>query len=66
MSYADNQAYGFAALFGLVQDLKLYTLKVVAGNVVLDTSKYSFSAAIATLGAVAVSGHSSLQDKLLK
>lgn len=53
VGYSDSQAYGFAALFGLVQDLKLYALKVVNGQPSLDLSKYSLSAAIANLGAVA-------------
>ncbi|KAF2162953.1 hypothetical protein M409DRAFT_26805 [Zasmidium cellare ATCC 36951] len=54
VSYSDTQAYGFAALFGLVQDLKLYALKVAGdGQVTIDLSKYSFSSSITNLGAVA-------------
>ncbi|OQV02701.1 hypothetical protein CLAIMM_07851 [Cladophialophora immunda] len=53
VSYADTQAYGFAALFGLVKDLKLFVLKLVGGQPVIETSKYQLSASIATLGAVA-------------
>lgn len=53
VGYSDSQAYGFAALFGLVTDLKLYAFKVVNGQTALDLSKYSFSSAIANLGAVA-------------
>lgn len=53
VGYSDAQAYGFAALFGLVQDLKLYAFKVVSGQPALDLSKYSLSASMANLGAVA-------------
>jgi len=49
VSYADTQAYGFAALFGLVIDLDLYSF----GPAGLDTSKYSFSASIYQLGSLA-------------
>ncbi|CAK7216880.1 hypothetical protein SBRCBS47491_002980 [Sporothrix bragantina] len=51
--YADAQAYGIAAIFGLVQDLGLYSLSVVDGAVVLDLSRYSMTACIYYLGAVA-------------
>ena len=54
LGYADTQAYGFAALFGMVRDLKLFAIKLVQGEPELDTSKYQLSAAIATLGSVAV------------
>lgn len=47
--YAVSQAYGFAALFGLVEDLGLYTARVVDGKVVLNTTKYSLSAGMVSL-----------------
>ncbi|KIW73782.1 hypothetical protein PV04_01874 [Phialophora macrospora] len=53
VSYADTQAYGFAAIFGLVQDLKLFVVKIVGGTPAIETSKYQLSAGISTLGAVA-------------
>ncbi|KFY80349.1 hypothetical protein V499_00785 [Pseudogymnoascus sp. VKM F-103] len=55
VGYSDGQAYGFAALFGLVEDLKLFTATVVDGHIVLDTSKYQFTSAITSLGGAAVS-----------
>lgn len=55
VSYADTQAYGFAALFGLVNDLKLFVLKAVGGKPVIDTTKYQLSAGMSPLGAAAVS-----------
>ncbi|CAL5866024.1 uncharacterized protein PFLUO_LOCUS231 [Penicillium psychrofluorescens] len=51
VGYADSQAYGFAALFGLVKDLKLFTETIVNGEVVMDTTKYQLSAGIVSLGA---------------
>lgn len=53
--YADAQAYGTAAIFGLIQDLGLYTILVLDGAVVVDISRYSMAAGIYFLGAVAVS-----------
>lgn len=55
VGYADSQAYGFAALFGLVKDLKLFTETIVNGEVVMDTTKYQLSAGIVSLGAAVVS-----------
>ena len=55
IGYAETQAYGFAALFGLVEDLKLYSLSIVNGQAVIDTSKYQWTAAIVALGAASVS-----------
>ncbi|KAJ5946131.1 major facilitator superfamily domain-containing protein [Penicillium verhagenii] len=51
VGYADSQAYGFAALFGLVKDLSLFTETVVNGKVVMDTTKYQLTAGIVSLGA---------------
>ncbi|KAJ5552822.1 major facilitator superfamily domain-containing protein [Penicillium frequentans] len=51
VGYADSQAYGFAALFGLAKDLNLFTETVVNGNVVTDMTKYQLSAGIVSLGA---------------
>lgn len=55
VGYADSQAYGFAALFGLVKDLNLFTETIVNGEVVMDTTKYQLSAGIVSLGAAVVS-----------
>ncbi|KAK5991739.1 putative transporter-like protein [Cladobotryum mycophilum] len=52
VGYADGQAYGFAALFGLVEDLKLFSEKMVDGVVVLDTAKYQLSSGMVSLGGV--------------
>jgi MFS transporter, ACS family, allantoate permease len=58
IAYADTQAYGFAALFGLVEDLRLFTVSVVKGQPVIDTTRYQFSAGIAALGSIAVRNNS--------
>jgi hypothetical protein len=55
VGYADSQAYGFAALFGLIQDLELYSATLVNGAVVVDTAKYQLTAGMASLGAAVVS-----------
>lgn len=55
VGYSDGQAYGFAALFGLVEDLKLFTATIVDGHLVLDTSKYQLTSGITSLGGAAVS-----------
>jgi hypothetical protein len=54
IGYADGQAFGFSALFGLVQDLKLFTLTLVNGQPVLDQTKYQLAAGIVSLGGAAV------------
>lgn len=55
--YADAQAFGTAAIFGMVQDLGLYTLSVVDGAISIDLSRYSMASGIYYLGAIAVSRH---------
>ncbi|KAL2862519.1 major facilitator superfamily domain-containing protein [Aspergillus lucknowensis] len=50
IGYADGQAFGFAALFGLVEDMQLFVVKIVGGEVVLDTNKYQLAAGITSLG----------------
>ena len=55
MSYADSQAFGFAALFGMVQDLNLYSASFVDGQLVLDLSKYQLSSGISAIGGAVVS-----------
>ncbi|KAL4862803.1 major facilitator superfamily domain-containing protein [Aspergillus spectabilis] len=50
IGYADGQAYGFAALFGLAEDMQLFALRLVDGQVELDTSKYQLTAGITSLG----------------
>jgi hypothetical protein len=55
IGYSDGQAYGFAALFGLVEDLKLFTATFVDGHAILDTSKYQLTSGITSLGGAAVS-----------
>jgi hypothetical protein len=52
LGYADAQAFGYAALFGMVVDLKLYDL-TAAG---LNLHKYSFASAMPQLGSLVVSG----------
>ncbi|KAI7973456.1 hypothetical protein EIK77_000077 [Talaromyces pinophilus] len=54
IGYADGQAFGFSALFGLVQDLKLFTVSLVNGQPVVDESKYQLAAGIVSLGGAAV------------
>ncbi|KAL3455420.1 major facilitator superfamily domain-containing protein [Aspergillus heterothallicus] len=53
IGYADGQAYGFAALFGLAEDMGLFTLKLVDGAISIDTSKYQLTAGITSLGGAA-------------
>ncbi|KAL2833556.1 major facilitator superfamily domain-containing protein [Aspergillus pseudoustus] len=53
IGYADGQAYGFAALFGLAEDMGLFTLKLVDGEIAIDTSKYQLTAGITSLGGAA-------------
>ncbi|KAF7126013.1 hypothetical protein CNMCM5793_002372 [Aspergillus hiratsukae] len=53
IGYADTQAYGFAALFGLVEDLKLYTVEIVNGQQAMNMEKYQWTAAIIALGSAA-------------
>lgn len=55
MNYADSQAYGFAALFGLVDDLQLFVATIVDGKVVLNTTKYQVTSGISSIGGVVVS-----------
>lgn len=57
----DSGAYGIAAIFGLIQDLKLYTV-VSTNPVILDLTKYSWTNSILTFGNVIVG---SLPDSLL-
>ena len=65
VGYGDTQVYGFAALFGLVTDLNLYSLKLEDGKPTLDTSKYQWTTAIVPLGIVVVRAylHYSLSSK---
>ena len=67
VGYSDGQAYGFAALFGLVEDLKLFTATVVDGHLVLDTSKYQLTSGITSVGGAAVSmrKHPSIEEETL-
>ncbi|KIW09919.1 hypothetical protein PV08_11695 [Exophiala spinifera] len=54
IAYSDSQAYGFAAIFGLVQDMNLFVPKIQHGEIYLDLSRYQWTAAIPTLGSVAM------------
>ena len=54
IGFADSGAFGFAALFGLVKDLKLYTVQIVNGEQTQNTDRYSWAAAIYNLGSAAV------------
>jgi hypothetical protein len=58
LGYADAQAFGFAAIFGMIQDLKLYHIPVINGVArvdLLDTERYSLAAAMPQLGSLVVS-----------
>ncbi|OAL26720.1 hypothetical protein AYO22_04073 [Fonsecaea multimorphosa] len=48
----DSGTYGIAAIFGMIQDLKLYTVKSI-DPVVLDLTRYSWSNSILTFGLLA-------------
>ncbi|KAF1823031.1 MFS general substrate transporter [Dissoconium aciculare CBS 342.82] len=55
LGYADAQAFGFAAIFGMIQDLKLYHIPVINGVArvdLLDTERYSLAAAMPQLGSL--------------
>lgn len=52
LAYTDAQAYGMAAIFGLIQDLKLYVASISNGQIVLDLTKYQWSNSIANCGSM--------------
>ncbi|EXJ53447.1 uncharacterized protein A1O5_13315 [Cladophialophora psammophila CBS 110553] len=51
MTSCDSQAYGVAAIFGLIQDLKLYTI-ISTNPVILSLTKYSWTNSILTFGSL--------------
>ena len=58
MGYADAQAFGYAALFGMVVDLKLLDIPVVNGvpdYAHTSLHKYSFASGMPQLGSLIVS-----------
>jgi len=52
LQYSDTQSYGVAAIFGLIKDLKLYS---ITSDFHLNLSKYQWSTSIANLGSMFVS-----------
>ena len=54
LTYADSGAYGVAALFNMIQDLKLYKL-ISIDPLVLDLTKFSWSSSITFFGGMVVS-----------
>jgi MFS transporter, ACS family, allantoate permease len=55
LAYTDAQAYGMAAIFGLIQDLKLFVATISDGKIVLDLTKYQWSNSITNCGSMFVS-----------
>lgn len=53
--YTDVQAYGMAAIFGLIQDLKLFVATISDGKIVLGLTKYQWSNSIVNCGSMFVS-----------
>lgn len=51
LQYSDVASYGVAAIFGLIQDLGLYSLTSTGQ---LNLFKYQWSASIANLGSLVV------------
>jgi ACS family allantoate permease-like MFS transporter len=51
LQYSDTQSYGVAAIFGLVTDLKLYS---ITNDFHLDLNKYQLSKSVANLGSMFV------------
>jgi hypothetical protein len=51
LQYSDTQSYGVAAIFGLIKDLKLYT---ITSDFQLNLSKYQWSTSVANLGSMFV------------
>lgn len=51
LQYSDTQSYGFAAIFGLIQDLKLYEFTAQG----LSLTKYQWTSSIANFGSMFVS-----------
>jgi len=52
LAYTDAQAYGMAAIFGLIQDLKLFVATISDGKIVLDLTKYQWSNSITNCGSM--------------
>jgi hypothetical protein len=58
VGYADAQAFGYAALFGMVVDLKLFDIPLVNGipdAAHISLHKYSFASGMPQLGSLVVS-----------
>tara|TARA_R110002060_G_scaffold35765_1_gene46671 strand:+ start:1490 stop:1720 length:231 start_codon:yes stop_codon:yes gene_type:complete len=51
--YLDSQAFGLAALFGMIKDLNLFTI-VSIDPLVTSTNKFSWCASIPAFGSVIV------------
>lgn len=51
LQYSDTQSYGVAAIFGLIKDLKLYTL---SSDFELSLTKYQWSTSVANFGSMFV------------
>lgn len=63
--YSDTQAYGIAAIFKMIQDLKLYSIiftDSVAAGYILDLNKYQLSTIMAALGSLVVSAQVSTHE----
>lgn len=52
--YMDSQAYGSSAIFGIIEDLKLFTV-VSTDPLVTETSRYSWGSSITSFGSISVS-----------
>lgn len=54
VTYFDSQAYGVAAIFGMIQDLKLYSI-ISLDPPVESLTKYSWTTTAQVFGGLAVS-----------
>lgn len=58
--YMDSQGFGIAALFGMIQNLGLYTV-VSINPLITSTNKYSWCVSIPAFGSVVVRSLSKAQ-----
>ena len=52
--YMDSQAYGSSAIFGMIEDLNLFTV-VSTDPLITETSRYSWGSSITSFGSISVS-----------
>jgi hypothetical protein len=58
LMYSDTQAFGIAAIFNMIQDLKLYRIVISKSSeygFITDLSRYQLATIMAAIGSLAVS-----------